>query len=131
MKFKPWILEQYGEDKTINYGVHIDLIRDKQKWAQGPHTDHPEKLVVILIYLPKDDSTLYLGTSIYTPKEPGFTCVGGPQYDRGEFDCASTVPYLPNSAIGFFKNDTSFHGVETVQKAGVERNLIQLSITKA
>ena len=130
LKFKPWIISQYGEDVDINYGAQIDLIRDARNWALGPHTDKPDNIAVILLYLPPDDTASYLGTSIYTPKEPGFTCEGGPHHDRSNFDCAHTVPYLPNSAIGFYRNNTSFHGVECVKKAGDVRNLIQLSVIK-
>ena len=131
LKFKPWLISQYGEGVNISFEAEIDLTRDYRNWAIGPHTDKPNNIAVIILYLPSDDTKSYLGTSIYTPKESGFTCKGGPHHDRKKFDRANTVPYLPNSAIGFLKNDTSFHGVETVQKAGVERDLIQLSITKA
>ena len=128
LMFKPWIIDRFGKGVDYNYEVHIDLIRDCEKWALGPHTDHPKNIAVILVYLPSDDTTSYLGTSIYTPKEPGFTSEGGVHHIREEFNCANTLPYLPNSAIGFFKNNTSFHGVECVKKAGDVRNLIQLSI---
>lgn len=128
--FKPWIIAQYGEGVDIKYGAQIDLVRDARNWTLGPHTDLSVNIAVILLYLPSDDTTSYLGTSIYTPKVPGFTCDGGPHYDREIFDCANTVPYLPNSALGFFKNNCSFHGVENVKKDGDVRNLIQLSVIR-
>ena len=128
LMFKPWIIDRFGKGVDYNYEVTIDLIRDCQKWALGPHTDQPINIAVILVYLPSDDTTSYLGTSIYTPKEPGFTCEGGPHHIQEKFNCANTLPYLPNSAVGFFKNNTSFHGVECVKKAGDVRNLIQISI---
>ena len=67
---------------------------------------------------------------MYTPKEAGFTCQGGPHYDRENFNCAITLPFLPNSAVGFYKNNVSFHGVEPVKKDGDVRNLIQLSLVR-
>ena len=130
LKFKPWLINRFGEGVEINYGAQIDLIRDSEKWALGPHTDKPDNITVILLYLPSDDTTPYLGTSIYTPKEPGFTCEGGQHHIREKFNCANTLPYLPNSAVGFFMNNTSFHGVECVKKDGDVRNLIQLSVVK-
>lgn len=130
LKFQPWTIERYGEGVDLGFEAEIDLIRDSRKWALGPHSDKSDNIAVILLYLPPDDTTSYLGTSIYTPKEPGFTCEGGPHHDRSKFDCAHTVPYLPNSAIGFFKNNVSFHGVECVKQAGDVRNLIQLSVVK-
>jgi hypothetical protein len=128
LMFKPWIIDRFGKGVDFNYEVHIDLIRDYEKWALGPHTDQPRNIAVILLYLPSDDTTPYLGTSIYTPKEPGFTCEGGPHHIREKFNCANTLPYLPNSAVGFLMNNSSFHGVDCVKKAGDVRNLIQLSI---
>ena len=130
LKFGQWLVTRFGEDVNINYKVMIELIRDSNKWALGPHTDHPDKISVILLYLPKDDASPHLGTSVYTPKDPGFTCNGGPHYRRNAFNCASTLPFLSNSAFGFCKNDISFHGVENVKKANDIRNLIQLSVLK-
>jgi hypothetical protein len=130
MAFKPWIIDRFGEGVNLTFDAQIDLIRDSEKWALDPHTDQSVNIVVILLYLPPDDTTSHLGTSIYTPKNPGFTCEGGKRYRRSEFNCANTLPYLPNSAVGFFKNNSSFHGVESMKKAGDARNLIQLSVTK-
>ena len=130
LKFEPWLISQCGEGVNISFGAQIDLTRDYRNWAIGPHTDHPNNIAVIILYLPSDDTKSYLGTSIYTPKESGFTCAGGPHHDRKKFDRANTVPYLPNSAISFFRNDVSFHGFEAVKNAGGVRNLIQISVIR-
>ena len=120
----------YDEGENIRYKAEIDLIRDHRNWAIGPHSDKRINIAVIILYLPSDDTKSHLGTSIYTPKESGFTCAGGPHHDRKKFDLANTVPYLPNSAISFFRNDVSFHGFEAVQNAGDVRNLIQISVIR-
>ena len=130
LKFKQPLLTRFGENANVNYKIMIDLLRDTEKWALGPHTDHPDKIFVILIYLPSDSFTSYLGTSLYTPKEQGFTCEGGPHYPHEQFNCCVTLPFLPNSAFGFCKNNVSFHGVESVKKVGDVRNLIQISVLK-
>ena len=130
LKYKPWLISQYGEGVNISFEAEIDLTRDYRNWAIGPHSDKRINIAVIILYLPSDDTKSHLGTSIYTPKESGFTCAGGPHHDRKKFDLANTVPYLPNSAISFFRNDVSFHGFEAVQNAGDVRNLIQISVIR-
>ena len=130
LKFKQPLLTRFGENANIKYKILIDLLRDTEMWALGPHTDHPDKIMVILIYLPSNNLTPYLGTSLYTPKEHGFTCEGGPHHSREHFNCCATLPFLPNSAFGFCKNNVSFHGVESVKKVGDVRNLIQISVLK-
>jgi hypothetical protein len=115
--------------KNPELGVDLQLIRDKTDYALGPHTDHPRRYVVLLVYLPKTDENPHLGTSLYIPDDdhPGFSCPGGPHYDRTAFTCAFTAPYKPNTAVAFVKTDNSFHGVEPVLK-GEERNLVQIFV---
>jgi hypothetical protein len=131
LKFKPWAINEYGEDLEISYSVDVSLFRDTEKWDLGPHTDQQNEIMAIFLYLPPDDTTSYLGTSIYTPKEPGFTCKGGMRYDRKDFDCANTLPFLPNSVAGFYRNNTSFHGIDCVKKTGDVRNLISIQVIKS
>ena len=130
LKYKKWLINQFGAGVNIKYKVMIDLLRDSNQWALGPHTDHPDKIAVILFYLATNNKTPYLGTSIYTPKQSNFTCEGGPHHNREVFNRANTLPFLPNSAFGFLKNNVSFHGVESMTKIGDVRNLIQLSVLK-
>jgi hypothetical protein len=99
-------------------------------WDLGPHTDQSDEILGLFFYLPSDVSTSHLGTSIYTPKESGLTSPEGGRYLREFFDCANTLPFLPNSVFGFLRNDTSFHGVECVKKTRDVRNLISIQIIK-
>jgi hypothetical protein len=131
MAFKPWFVERHGDGVNINFGMQIDLIRDAEAWSLGPHTDQFENIAVILFYLPTDDSKPHLGTSVYAPKEPGFTCPGGPHHSREGFDLIYTAPYVRNSAFAFFKSDKSFHGVEPMNKPGEVKYSIQLSVIRA
>ena len=126
-KFEPYLTERLAEGE----GVVPDalLIRDRGNYSLGPHTDHPLRLVVLIIYLPLTDAEPHLGTSIYVPKEDGFTCAGGPHYEHQMFHRAFTAPYKPNSALVFVKTDNSFHGVEPVAE-GEERTLFHFFIKK-
>lgn len=100
------------------------LVEDHSRYSLGPHTDTPEKLVSALFYLPADDSLAAHGTSIYVPKEAGFTCPGGPHHPFDRFERMATMPFLPNTLFAFVKTLDSFHGVEPIAAAGVRRHLL-------
>ena len=100
------------------------LVNDQTNYAIGPHTDAPHRLVTFLFYLPKDDSMKDLGTSVYKPKDPNFICWGGPHHPAEQFDLVRTVEFLPNRLLTFPKTERSFHGVEQIHRADVNRPLL-------
>jgi hypothetical protein len=108
--------------------VETQLIRHRAGFFLGPHTDLSTKLVVLLIYLPPDDSHQHLGTSLYRPKKSGFTCPDSNHYPFDEFVNVKTAPYRRNSLLAFERSDRSFHGVEPLGAGDVatcNRDLIQ------
>ena len=104
------------------------LVQDTTRYALGPHTDAPWKVITVVFYLPPDTSQAHLGTSIYVPKERAFRCPGGPHYKAELFDRVTTMPFMPNSMFAFAKNDQSFHGVEQVLDPDVRRWLLLYDI---
>lgn len=110
------------------FATDIQLVRDFTHYGLGPHTDHPGKVVVMLLYLSENADNPQLGTSIYVPKDPAFRCEGGTHYPYSGFERVVTMDYMPNSMLGFFKTSNSFHGVEPLKDENLSRNLIQLSI---
>lgn len=100
------------------------LVHDRTHYSLGPHTDSPSKVISLLFYLPADDRLAQYGTSIYVPKDPAFTCPGGPHHGFDGFDRLATMPFLPNSLFGFVKTDHSFHGVEPFEAPGAGRWLL-------
>jgi hypothetical protein len=108
--------------------VEAQLIRHQEGFFLGPHTDLSTKLVVLLIYLPPDDSHPHVGTSLYRPKKSGFTCPDSNHYPFDEFVNVKTAPYQRNSLLAFERSDRSFHGVEPFggrDLATCNRDLIQ------
>lgn len=101
-------------DGKVNIYTDLRLIRDSENYSIGPHTDAPWKIVSLLFYLPRDDSLLGLGTSVYMPNEPGQVCQGGPHYPFDKFHKVHTAEFRPNSCFGFFKTENSWHGVEPI-----------------
>lgn len=101
-----------GSDEKVS--PELRLVRDGETYSIGPHTDAKWKLISLLFYLPKDFNHISAGTSIYTPKDPSFRCPGGPHHNFENFRKLTTLPYVPNSCLGFLKTDNSFHGVEQI-----------------
>lgn len=100
------------------------LVNDQTNYAVGPHTDAPHRLVTFLFYLPRDASMRELGTSVYRAKDPRFTCWGGPHHPFEKFDYVRTVEFLPNRLLAFPKTERSFHGVEKIERVGINRPLL-------
>lgn len=118
-----------GEEETWpEVSVESQLIRHRAGYFLGPHSDLHTKLVVLLIYLAPDESTAHLGTSLYRPKDPGFTCPNSTHYPFEDFVRVKTAAYKPNSMLAFVRSDISFHGVEPLSEQDVNasgRDVIQ------
>jgi hypothetical protein len=112
-----------ADGKILSRGDAL-LVQDHTRYAIGPHTDAPHRLVSFLFYLPQDDSMRDLGTSIYRPKDPNFSCWGGPHHPFEPFDRVKTIDFLPNRLVAFPKTAQSFHGVEPIEREHVERRLL-------
>jgi hypothetical protein len=118
-----------GEESWPAVSIEAQLIRHRAGYFLGPHSDLYTKLVVLLIYLAPDDTAAHLGTSLYRPKRPGFTCHDSKHHPFEDFVRVKTAPYRPNSLLAFVRSDVSFHGVEPLSERDVAaargRDLIQ------
>jgi hypothetical protein len=112
--------------------VEAELIHHRAGYFLKPHTDWPTKIVALLIYLAPDESALHLGTSIYRPKDEGFSDPDDKQHPFKDFVRVKTAPYKPNSLLALLRSDVSFHGVEPLSEQDVTasggRDLIQYVI---
>jgi hypothetical protein len=116
------------EESWPPVSVESQLIRHRAGYFLGPHSDLHTKLVVLLIYLAPDEGGAHLGTSLYRPKDPGFSCPDSAHYPFEDFERVKTAPYRPNSMLAFVRSDISFHGVEPLSAEDVSdcgRDLIQ------
>lgn len=123
---------RFGEEKSWPaVSVESQLIRHRAGYFLGPHSDLHTKLVVLLLYLAPDRSAEHLGTSLYRPKHPGFTCPNSTHYSFEDFDRVKTAPYRPNSLLAFFRSDVSFHGLDPLSEQDVatcSRDVIQYAL---
>ena len=126
-KFGPFIHQRFGDPQPGFFNEAL-LVDDRVRYALGPHTDTPTKVITLLFYLPADDSRPHLGTSIYVPRDASFRCAGGPHYPFEQFERVVTMPYLPNTLFAFFKTDNSFHGVEPIRDQEYRRHLLLYDI---
>ena len=108
--------------------VEAQFIRHRAGYFLGPHSDLYTKLIVLLLYLAPDESAVHLGTSLYRPKDPAFSCHNSTHYPFENFVRVKTVPYKPNSMLAFMRSDVSFHGLEALSEKDVTtsgRDVIQ------
>ena len=115
----------------MNYGPRIHLLHDKTNYSLGPHTDNSGKVIVILIYFQSDlenNTKNSFGTSVYIPRDKGFTCSIGKHYPHTDFIKVFSANFKKNNAFSFCRTDNSFHGVEKVEDKAIERKLLQVSI---
>lgn len=126
-KFAQYLQPRFPDPAAVSFRHEALLVQDYTTYSLGPHTDSTAKVMSFLFYLPADDSLSHLGTSVYIPKEPGFTCPGGPHYEFEDFHRMITMPYKPNTLFAFLKTDMSFHGVEPIEGT-VRRDLLLYDI---
>lgn len=130
--FSAQLNERFGcEESWPEAAVESQLIRHRAGYFLGPHSDLYTKLVVLLIYLAPDRSAEHLGTSLYRPRDPAFSCPNSNHYPFADFVRVKTAPYRPNSLLAFFRSDISFHGLDPLSEqdvAGSGRDVIQYTL---
>lgn len=127
--FRPEAEAKFGGEK-VAFTRDIRLIRDQQHYKIGPHTDAKWKVLSLLFYLPETDEYRDYGTSIFVPNDPTFRCQGGPHYPFEPFTEVWRAPFIPNSCLGFWKTDKSFHGVYPIP-VQFQRNVLLYNIYAA
>lgn len=123
-KFAPLLEHRFSDLAAKSFEHEAMVVQDRTNYKLGPHTDAPSKVLTLLFYLPPDDSKSHLGTSVYLPYDPSFTCDGSNHYTFEGFHRLMTMPYVPNTLFAFMKTPNAFHGVEPIADAAVERALI-------
>ena len=99
---------RFANQVTVSGGSRLTL--DSASYELMPHTDRPNKLASLVVYL-RATSGADLGTTLYRPKIPTFTCAGELYHPFSHFVPITRVPFQPNSAFFFIPTDASFHGV--------------------
>ena len=126
--FAEQLSERFGDEPWPEVSVEAQFIRHRAGYFLGPHSDLYTKMVVLIFYLAPDDSFAHLGTSLYRPKDPSFTCPDSKHHPFEDFVKVKTAPYRRNSVLAFLRSDRSFHGLEPLSEgdvAGGPRDLIQ------
>jgi len=115
------VLDSFRSQRSLwpEVSVESQFIRHRAGYFLGPHSDLFTKLVVLLIYLAPDNSAEHLGTSLYRPKDPTFSCPDSKHYAFEDFIRVKTAPYKPNSLLAFMRSDVSFHGLEPLSQTDV------------
>ena len=133
--FRSGFEDRFGttDAQTLTHLVRPSLLitKHRQNYYLGPHTDRFEKVVTCILNCAERDQLDHLGTALYEPKIPGFTCNGIVHHDPNKFNRISVLPFQPNSALIFFRDDRLFHGVERLSAddaAVSERRNVQFNL---
>ena len=129
-KFQHYLNMRFKLISDVKFDVEMLLINDKKNYSLGPHTDHPRKVISLLLYLPKDLSQKEDGTSIYIAKDPDFISSHKEygHFNKDLFHKVITMPFIPNSAFCFIKTNNSFHGAEKLEVEDTDRWLLLFDI---
>lgn len=121
-KFRPGFAARFGPATPALRGRlarTMLLCHHRPGFHVGPHTDAPRKVLSCVINCAERAGLEHLGTVMYVPKRKGLTSDGREHLDPALFDCVRRLPFQPNSALIFLRDDALFHGVETVTAAAL------------
>jgi hypothetical protein len=124
-KLAPDLAERYGISEAqvadLDCTYEVRLVRDTEDYRIKPHPDGLNKIVTVQLYLPEDESTLDLGTSLFRRHK---RLVGS------SFEEVKRFPFKPNSGYAFAVSDgpnrQSWHGRETLAGFSGVRNTLML-----
>jgi hypothetical protein len=114
-RLAPGLKRRFGDDfAEVGFFPIPVLTRDIAGYQIAPHTDTHWKGMTVLIYLPRDDSMMHIGTVIHEQAADGSLKRSG----RGRF--------APNSGFAFAVGDNTWHSVDPVGPEVKTRDLIIL-----
>lgn len=99
------------------------FVLDLSGYQKRPHTDHPKKVLSILIYM----SESKCGTTLLKPKDSEFSDNYGSDHNYNQFIEVFDPPFKPNTLIAFPRTDKSFHCVKKLGQ-GEYRKAIHINI---
>ena len=106
------------------------LFRDTSGYKIPPHPDTRKKVVTMQIFLPRDDTQMELGTSIYKPTFPLVWALS----KRAGLKKVKQFPFAQNSGYAFAVVNrplhASWHGRDLVETEGVRHTLINVYYAK-
>lgn len=126
--FYSFLIPAVATKLSVNLDLYDDDTRfvvDYEGYVKRPHTDVPNKLFSILLYM----SNSRRGTTVLRPKKDGFTDDFGYDHQFHQFDEVYTAPFVPNALFAFKRTDTSFHSVRRLE-SGEYRKAIHINVRK-
>ena len=129
-RFGDWIPEITSGAALDGFSIEACLTKDYEGYQIGPHTDAPDRVLTMMYYLPDSDECADSGTGLFLPKDEGFSCRGTKWHEFDAFEEAKRIPYKANTLFAFVKTPTSFHGVSPLGEAGIDRDILHITLHK-
>ncbi len=121
----PKVAAKLGIEMPDVWDDDTRFVVDLPGYVKRPHTDIPQKIFSILIYMSESKS----GTTILKPKQQGFRDDYGYDHRFDEFEEVFDPPFKPNCLMAFPRTDTSFHCVKKIGR-GEYRKAIHINVRK-
>jgi hypothetical protein len=103
LRYGDVLRERFGDDwRSVALEGTVKLQRDTPGYRIGVHPDTADKVVLLQLYLARDDANRAMGTSIYQRVGPG------------AFDKVKTLAFGRNTGFSFARTEESWHGVEPI-----------------
>lgn len=115
-RYLPGLRARFGEAlPELELETYGALVICYKRMKIKVHTDHPANLFNCLMYLNGGGCEESSGTTLYEPRQVGFTHDGLAQLEFDGFNPVGTIPFRDNQLFSFMRTGNSFHGVQPQQ----------------
>lgn len=96
-------------DVDISIKTHDEFLYgiDLKGFSLHPHTDIPQKIMTVMVYMPNDDTLSHAGTNLLVLKDPTMK----KSQKESDFNLIKTTKFIPNNTFAFKRSNISFHSV--------------------
>lgn len=116
-----------GADVALDCQIGINTPVERMSSTRGVHTDAPDELFAMLLYLrPPDDHVEGGNLEIYRWKRGVARRFIGREVDTRDAELVGTIEYKANTLVGFINSDTSLHGVSPRAPSNISRRLVNI-----
>lgn len=118
----PNIFKIFDMDIKIKTHDELAYMVDTSGFSLKAHTDIPQKILTVLIYMPDDSSLENFGTNILVPISKDI--LNKRSKNNEDFRVVKTTKFIPNNTFIFQRSDISFHNVDVLKHKSLRKFLL-------